>query len=170
MATPRQILVNQLLLEREALWVRVHEIEREAAKWLGEPYPFERPELPSDRKKKRRGGGGPGGTPTGGRGEPAAGAAAGAIREAAGAAGRVEASISSAGPGPAATPAVLRRLEDGESGYRVSYAAHGRAATEVHDELDAVRVAVASQGANLRVTRIETVDANGAGRATLFPV
>ncbi len=151
MATPRQILVNQLLLEREALWVRVHEIEREAAKWLGEPYPFERPELPSDRKKKRR-------IPAGG------GAAAGAARRGAGPAGATEAAS-----GPLATVDDVRRLEAGETGYRVSYVAHGRAATEEHDELEALHVVVASQGSELRVTRIETIDENGVARATLYP-
>jgi len=165
-ATPRQILVNQLLLEREALWVRVHEIEREAAKWLGEPYPFERLELPSDRKKKRRAAGGAGSPAGAGRGESAANPDTGVARPEGGA-GAANATVR---PEPGATAAVLRRLESGEAGYRVSYAAHGRAATEEHDELDALRVAVASQGAHLRVTRIETVDANGAVRATLFPV
>jgi hypothetical protein len=159
-ATPRQILVNQLLLEREALWVRVHEIEREAAKWLGEPYPFERPELPSDRKKKRRarGAGAPRPEPSGRSGADAGAAGAGL-------AGTTEEPAER----PRATADALRRLEEGEASYRVSYAAHGRAATEVHDAFEAVRVAVASQGVHLRVTRIETLDADGAVRATLFP-
>ncbi len=153
MATPRQILVNQLLLEREALWVRVHEIEREAAKWLGEPYPFERPELPSDRRKKRR--------------STAASASAAAVDRPDGAPG-VTTDAGATEPA-GATPERLRRLEPGEAGYRVSYVIHGRGATEEHDELDALRVMVGSQGATLRVTRIETLDENGTVRATLFP-
>lgn len=48
-----QIRINALLLEREALFVRVHEIERAAAVVFGEPFPFERPVLPSDFRSKR---------------------------------------------------------------------------------------------------------------------
>ncbi len=153
MATPRQILVNQLLLEREALWVRVHEIEREAAKWLGEPYPFERPELPSDRKKKRR--------------TAAAATSSAAVDRTDGTHGVTTDAGTTESVG--ATAEALRRLEPGEAGYRVTYVTHGRGATEEHDELDALRVMVGSQGATLRVTRIETVDENGTVRATLFP-
>lgn len=58
MTPAQQIAVNTLLLEREALWLRVHALEQEAAKILGEPYPFIRPALPSDRKGKRKAGAG----------------------------------------------------------------------------------------------------------------
>lgn len=54
MTTAQQIRLNQLLLEREALFVRIHACEQAAAKLLGEPYPFERPTLPSDLRGKRR--------------------------------------------------------------------------------------------------------------------
>ena len=49
-----QIRINALLLEREALFVRIHEIERAASALLREPYPFTRPLLPSDQRVKRK--------------------------------------------------------------------------------------------------------------------
>ena len=49
-----QIRINALLLEREALFVRIHEIERAASVLLREPYPFTRPVLPSDQRVKRK--------------------------------------------------------------------------------------------------------------------
>ena len=49
-----QIRINALLLEREALFVRIHEIERAASALLREPYPFTRPALPSDQRTKRK--------------------------------------------------------------------------------------------------------------------
>ena len=61
-----QIRINALLLEREALFLRVHEIEHAASAILGEPYPFERPALPSDQRSKRK---------------PAKRAAAGGVKE-----------------------------------------------------------------------------------------
>ncbi|MFA6961041.1 MAG: hypothetical protein WC205_09840 [Opitutaceae bacterium] len=48
------IRVNTLLLEREALFVRIHEIEQATATIFGEPYPFTRPVLPSDQRSKRK--------------------------------------------------------------------------------------------------------------------
>lgn len=54
MTTAQQIRVNALLLEREALLVRIHACETAAARLLGEPYPFERPALPSDQRTKRK--------------------------------------------------------------------------------------------------------------------
>jgi hypothetical protein len=44
--------LNQLLLEREALFVQVHDLEQAAARLLGEPYPFIKPPLPSDLRRK----------------------------------------------------------------------------------------------------------------------
>jgi len=49
-----QARINELLLEREELLLRIHAIEKEAAALLGEPYPFERPPLPSDQNQKGR--------------------------------------------------------------------------------------------------------------------
>jgi len=54
MRLDQQIRVNALLLEREELFVRVHELERRIEALLGGPYPFERPKLPSDQKAKRK--------------------------------------------------------------------------------------------------------------------
>lgn len=54
MSDVSQIRINALLLEREALFVRIHEIERTASALLREPYPFTRPPLPSDLRGKRK--------------------------------------------------------------------------------------------------------------------
>jgi hypothetical protein len=54
MAADSQIRINALLLQREALFVRVHEIEQATAAIFGEPYPFTRPALPSDHRGKRK--------------------------------------------------------------------------------------------------------------------
>lgn len=121
MATAQQIRLNQLLLEREALFVRIHACEQAAAKLLGEPYPFERPPLPSDQRGKRK-------------------------------------ATKAGGPGRDA----LRRLEPGEVAYRVVYQNFGREVTEEHDEVEALRILLASQTAQLRVVRVETIDAAGA--------
>jgi hypothetical protein len=53
-ATAQQIRINQLLLEREALFARIYACEQAAAKLLGAAYPWERPVLPSDQRTKRR--------------------------------------------------------------------------------------------------------------------
>jgi hypothetical protein len=50
----QKIQINGFLLQREELFVRVHEIEQAAAALLGEPYPWVRPPLPSDAKPKRK--------------------------------------------------------------------------------------------------------------------
>jgi hypothetical protein len=120
-ATAQQIRLNQLLLEREALFVRIHACEQGAAKLLGEPYPFERPPLPSDQRGKRK-------------------------------------AAKAGGPGRDA----LRRLESGEVAYRVVYQNFGREVTEEHDAVEALRVLLASQTAQLQVVRVETIDAAGA--------
>ena len=54
MRPDQQIQINTLLLTREELFVRVHDLEQAAAAILGEPYPFTRPALPSDTKLKRK--------------------------------------------------------------------------------------------------------------------
>lgn len=54
MRADQQIQINTLLLEREALFVRIHELESAASALLGEPYPFTRPALPSDARPARR--------------------------------------------------------------------------------------------------------------------
>ena len=52
MPAESQIRINTLLLEREALFLRVHELEGTVSAIFGEPYPFERPPLPSDSRRK----------------------------------------------------------------------------------------------------------------------
>ena len=128
MATVQQIRLNQLLLEREARFVRIYACEQAAAKLLGEPYPFQRPVLPSDQRGKRK----------------AAAKAGGAGRD------------------------LLRRLEAGETAYRVLYQHFGREATEEHDDVEALRVLRASQTPQLQVQRVETIDAAGAVVAGLI--
>ncbi|EIP97781.1 hypothetical protein OpiT1DRAFT_02229 [Opitutaceae bacterium TAV1] len=125
----QQIRINALLLEREALFVRVHDLERAAAKILGEEYPFTRPLLPSDVKAKTRP-----------KKKPAR--------------------------APATDP--LRKLEPGETAWRVTWTHAGQEYQETHDNADALRTLLASQGGQLRVTRLETVDAAGDTRAVLL--
>ncbi len=120
----RQILLNRLLLEREAQWVRIHAAEQAVAALLGEPYLWTRPALPSDQRGRRK--------------------SAGTAR-------------------PAAAPRErLRKLEAGEVSYRVVYRQFGKEVIEVHAETEALRTLLAAQGANLKVERIETLDAAGA--------
>src|SRR5688572_13041526 len=54
MPDAQQLRLNQLLLEREAQFVRVYDLEQAAAQILGEPYPFIKPPLPSDQRRKPR--------------------------------------------------------------------------------------------------------------------
>ncbi|MCX6955920.1 MAG: hypothetical protein NTV51_27570 [Verrucomicrobia bacterium] len=122
----QQIQINALLLQREELFVRIHDLESAAAALLGEPYPFTRPPLPSDERRRK--------------------------------------------PGPARAAAArdpLRRLEGLETAYRVTYLRAGSSVQEDHDDLDALRTLLASQGAHLRVTRVETVDLGGRTKAVL---
>lgn len=53
-AAESQIRINTLLLEREALFLRVHDLEAQAAAIFGEPFPFTRPPLPSDKRSKKK--------------------------------------------------------------------------------------------------------------------
>lgn len=138
MRADQQIQINGLLLQREELFVRVHDLETAAAAILGEPYPFTRPPLPSDVRLKRK--------PTAPR---------------------------SASAGSPASPAALarealRRLEGLETAYRVTYRRFGQVVQEDHDDLDALRTLLSSQGANLTVTRVETIDLGGRTKAVLL--
>jgi hypothetical protein len=54
MSAASHIRINALLLQREALFVRVHEIEGAVSALLREPYPFTRPALPSDQRGKKK--------------------------------------------------------------------------------------------------------------------
>ncbi|MDF3055856.1 MAG: hypothetical protein K0R17_71 [Rariglobus sp.] len=124
-----QIRINALLLEREALFVRIHEIERATSALLREPYPFTRPTLPSDQRVKRR------------------------------------STAPGASPG---TKEKLRKLEDDELVYRVTYRQLGQTRVETHDSPDALRTLLAAQGAQLQVQMIETLDAAGTVKAVLL--
>ena len=147
MRTDQQIRINELLLQREELFLRVHAAETEIARILGEPLALPRPPLPSDRRGKRK-------------------AAARSTEEntpptAPGLAASPET------PRPLASEEKLRRLEEGEHAYRVCYRQFGRETVELHYEFSALSTLLASQGAQLRVERIETVDASGAVRSVL---
>ena len=52
-AAETQIRINTLLLEREALFLRVHELEHAASAILGEPFPFALPAIPSTARRKK---------------------------------------------------------------------------------------------------------------------
>lgn len=123
----QQIRINGLLLQREELFVRVHECERAIEALLDKPYPFARPTLPSDRRGKRK-----------------------------------------PGPARAAAKDPLRPLEASEQAYRVTYLRAGQTGREDHDDLAALRTLLASQGTDLRVTRIETIDAGGRVKSVLL--
>ena len=71
-------------------------------------------------------------------------------------------------PPPSAPRESLRRLEGLETAYRVTYRRFGQVVTEDHDDLDALRTLLASQGAHLTVTRIETIDLGARTKAVLL--
>lgn len=54
MRRDQTIHVNELLLEREELFLRIHRVEHEVARILGSAYPFPSVELPSTRRSKRK--------------------------------------------------------------------------------------------------------------------
>ena len=125
MQLDRHIRVNELLLQREELFLRIHAAETEASRLLGEPYPFTRPALPSDQRAKRKPG-----------------------------APRKTTEKKSAADS-------LRRLDDGETAYRVTYRQFGREVVETHHEHAALATLLASQAAHLEVLSIETLKADG---------
>ncbi len=69
---------------------------------------------------------------------------------------------------PSAARESLRRLEGLETSYRVTYRRFSQVVTEDHDDLDALRTLLASQGATLTVTRIETIDLGGRTKSVLL--
>lgn len=128
-AAESQIRINTLLLEREALFVRVHELEGAIDAIFGEPFPHTRPPLPSDqRSKKKR--------------KAKAKAADSRIK--------------------------LRKLDEGETAYRLIYQQGGVTLTEQHDNADALNTLLAAQGDHLKVRSIETIDHTGTPLALLF--
>ncbi len=62
----------------------------------------------------------------------------------------------------------LRRLEGLETAYRVTYRRFGQVVTEDHDDLDALRTLLSSQGASLTVTRVETIDLGARTKVVLL--
>lgn len=149
MQLDRQIRVNELLLQREELFLRIHAAETEITRLLRGPYPFARPALPSDRRSKRK-----------------AGAAAPlSVAEFFASAAPPAAPVASEkNPSAADT---LRRLADGETAYRVTYLQFNREVVETHSDFAAVATLLASQAAHLRVLKVETLDTEGATRETL---
>jgi hypothetical protein len=130
----QQIRVNELLLQREELFLRIHAAETEAARLLGEPFPFVRPRLPSDFRAKKK-------------------------------------SSASAGKKPSAAPSppdALRRLDESERAYRVTYRQFSQTVTETHHDHAALATLLASQAAHLQVLRLETLNADGTVRAVLI--
>jgi hypothetical protein len=136
MRRDQQIRINELLLQREELFLRIHAAETEVSRLLGAPWPFVRPVLPSDRRARRK-----------------PGAAAGV------------AAAPAATPVPPATP---RRLEPGETAYRVTYRQFAQTLSETHYDPAALATLLACRTDNLQVLRLETLDAAGAPSAVLW--
>ena len=139
MESAQQIRINELLLEREALFLRIHALETKAAALLGEPYPFVRPTLPSDYRAKKK---------------------AGRPRATGG-----HSADSSSTPVRTVT---LRSLEESEAAYRVVYEQLGRREEELHFDVGALGHLLACQGATLRVCSLEIVDEAGRVLETLL--
>lgn len=149
MRPDQHIAINTLLLEREECFLRVHTLEAAAARILGEPYPFNRPSLPSDGRAAGRKKAGP---------RPGA------------AATHAVSGTSSVGATTTQPQPRLRKLDDnlGEVTYRVTYREHGKLLRETHTDPAALEVLLASQEDTLLVERIETLDTSDAVRATLW--
>ena len=122
-AAESQIHINTLLLEREALFVRVHELEHAASALLGEPFPFTRPPLPSDKRSKKK---------------------------------RTPAKANAAD-----TSIKLRKLEPGETTYRVTYRQGEAVHIEHHDTSVPLTTLLATQNPQLEIQSIETLDETG---------
>ena len=156
MQLDRQIRVNELLLQREELFLRIHAAETEITRLLRGPYPFAKPALPSDRRAKRK----PGAAAPASVAEFLASAASGASRPATSPA----AGSSLLAPGSD----TLRRLADDEAAYRVTYLQFNREVVETHPDFAALATLLASQAAHLRVLKVETLDIAGEPREVLF--
>lgn len=136
MRRDQQIRINELLLQREELFLRIHAAETEVSRLLGAPWPFVRPALPSDRRARRK----PGGS----------------------------AAIAVAPSTVPVPPAAPRRLEPGETAYRVTYRQFAQTLTETHHDPAALATLLACRTENLQVLRLETVDASGALSSVLW--
>lgn len=122
-AAESQIRINTLLLEREALFLRVHDLEARAAAIFGEPFPFTRPALPSDKRSKKK---------------------------------RKPAKTK-----PAEPKIKIRKLEHGETTYRVTYRHGEEKFTEQYDTPEPLTTLLATQSSDLQVQSIETLDEAG---------
>lgn len=142
MRRDQQIRINELLLQREELFLRIHAAETEASRLLGEPFPFTRPPLPSDYRAKRKPGA-PTRTPSSAR-------------------------PPSDKPLPDPATTALRKLETGEAAYRVTYRQFSQTVVETHYDHAALASLLASQAAHLQVLRLETLDSDGALRGVLL--
>lgn len=69
---------------------------------------------------------------------------------------------------PSAARESLRSIYGIDTAYRVTYRRFGQVVTEDHNDLDALRTLLASQGAHLTVTRVETIDLGGRTQAVLI--
>jgi hypothetical protein len=137
MRRDQQIKVNEMLLEREELFLRIHAAEKEVLRIMGGDYPFTTIELPSNRRAKRKT-------------VPARTATAPAPADAS-----ERATIT------------LRRLEPGEARYRVTYRQFAQVVVEEHGDFDAVRTLLACQSSQLQVQKLETLRADGCLGANL---
>jgi len=123
MRSDHHIRVNECLLQREELFLRIHAVETEVTRLLGGPFPFTLPDLPSARRTKR----------------PAR----------------------ALSPAPAKPPIALRRLEPGESAYRVTYRQFAKVMIEEHHDFEAVRTLFACQTPQLEIQSVEILNADG---------
>lgn len=140
MRRDQQIRVNELLLQREELFLRIHAVETEASRVLGEAFPFLRPPLPSDFRARRK----PGGL------VPSAVPAT---------ANKPRLSVASA---------ALRRLETDEMAYRITYRQFNKVVVEIHYDHAALVTFFASPANHLHVLSLNTLDADGRVRAVLI--
>ena len=137
MRRDQQIKVNEMLLEREELFLRIHTAEKEVMRIMGGDYPFTTVELPSNRRGKRKI-------------APARAATAPAPADA-----------------TALASITLRRLEAGEARYRVTYRQFAQVVVEEHGDFEAVRTLLACQSTQLQVQKLETLRADGSFGANL---
>jgi hypothetical protein len=137
MRRDQQIKVNEMLLEREELFLRIHAAEKEVLRIMGGDYPFTTVELPSNRRAKRKT-------------VPARAATAPAPADV-----------------TAHAMITLRRLEAGEARYRVTYRQFAQVVIEEHSDFDAVRTLLACQSSQLEVQKLETLRADGSVGANL---
>ena len=142
MRRDQQIRVNELLLQREELFLRIHAAETEATRLLGETYPFSRPTPPSDRRSKRK---------------PGAAIPLSPLPP----------ELASP-PLPGAPASVLRRLDETETAYRVTYRQFGHTHVETHHDHAALATLFACQSISLEVLALETLDSSEAPRARLL--